>query len=50
MNALKNRRYSKSTFSAGAHSPMIDWMDWCSSRIPRAPPVSRYVCKAEYHI
>ena len=36
-NALKNRRYNKSTFSAGAHSPMRDWMDWClQSHPPRA--------------
>ena len=35
-NALKNRRYSKSTFSAGASSPMMDWMISSPSRVARA--------------
>ena len=26
--------YIKSSFSAGAHSPMIDWMDWCLQSHP----------------
>ena len=34
VNALKHRRYNKSTFSAGAHSPMTDWMDWCLQTHP----------------
>ena len=41
VNALKNRRYSKSTFSASAHSPMRDWMDWClQSHPPRTACVA----------
>ena len=40
-NALKNRRYSKSMFSASAHSPMSDWMDWClQSHPPRTARVA----------
>ena len=35
-NALKNRRYNKSTFSAGASSPMMDWMIISPSRVARA--------------
>ena len=35
-NALKNRRYSKSTFSAVACSPMMDWMISSPSRVARA--------------
>ena len=46
-NALKNRRYSKSTFSSVACSPMMDWMFSSPNRVTRASLLLPHVLSSD---